>query len=181
MQETYLVHHGIKGQKWGVRRYQNPDGTLTAEGERRYVNNSDTFTRRPESPQSDARARYAEKVDRGRLLRETGKTKSGVALRGLGISVVSNTLLKTMESMTIGPFTRRLASLGIKGTMNVGSNKFIGKMRPDGTHLRAGTVHKAFLAGRIAVQAINWAYQIRDISAMSAYDKSVKEEENKNK
>lgn len=31
-----LYHHGIKGQKWGVRRYQNPDGSLTAEGMRRY-------------------------------------------------------------------------------------------------------------------------------------------------
>lgn len=34
--ESYLMHHGIKGQRWGVRRYQNPDGTLTAEGRRRY-------------------------------------------------------------------------------------------------------------------------------------------------
>lgn len=31
-----LYHHGIKGQKWGIRRYQNPDGTLTEEGKRRY-------------------------------------------------------------------------------------------------------------------------------------------------
>lgn len=32
---VYLVHHGIKGQKWGVRRYQNSDGSLTAAGKAR--------------------------------------------------------------------------------------------------------------------------------------------------
>lgn len=36
--EHYLAHHGIKGQKWGIRRYQNEDGTLTAEGRARYLN-----------------------------------------------------------------------------------------------------------------------------------------------
>lgn len=34
--DYYLVHHGIKGQKWGLRRFQNEDGTLTAEGRERY-------------------------------------------------------------------------------------------------------------------------------------------------
>ena len=32
----YLAHHGIKGQKWGVRRYQNPDGSYTDAGRKRY-------------------------------------------------------------------------------------------------------------------------------------------------
>ena len=32
-----LYHWGIKGMKWGVRRYQNKDGTLTAAGRSRYV------------------------------------------------------------------------------------------------------------------------------------------------
>ncbi len=31
-----LYHYGIKGQKWGIRRYQNPDGSLTEEGKKRY-------------------------------------------------------------------------------------------------------------------------------------------------
>lgn len=34
MQEVELYHHGIKGQKWGVRRFQNLDGTLTRVGRR---------------------------------------------------------------------------------------------------------------------------------------------------
>ncbi len=31
----YLAHHGVKGQKWYVRRYQNEDGSLTELGKRR--------------------------------------------------------------------------------------------------------------------------------------------------
>lgn len=37
---SYLAHHGIKGQKWGVRRYMNEDGSLTPAGEARYRNTS---------------------------------------------------------------------------------------------------------------------------------------------
>ena len=30
-----LMHYGIKGQKWGIRRYQNEDGSLTAAGRKK--------------------------------------------------------------------------------------------------------------------------------------------------
>ena len=58
--ETYLssfdalAHHGIKGQKWGVRRYQDQNGNMTAEGKQRYrtnqgtkeiIDNSDTYSK----------------------------------------------------------------------------------------------------------------------------------------
>ena len=37
----FLMHHGIKGMKWGVRRYQNEDGTLTEEGKKKYGQTTD--------------------------------------------------------------------------------------------------------------------------------------------
>lgn len=43
-----ISHHGIKGQKWGIRRYQNPDGTLTTAGRNRYgkvIKKGTTFRR----------------------------------------------------------------------------------------------------------------------------------------
>lgn len=49
---SYLAHHGIKGQKWGIRRFQNPDGSLTAEGRKR---------RGVGSPRQSLRERFASK------------------------------------------------------------------------------------------------------------------------
>ena len=36
MEDNELYHSGVKGQKWGLRRYQNEDGSLTEEGRRHY-------------------------------------------------------------------------------------------------------------------------------------------------
>lgn len=41
LSKNELYHHGIPGMKWGVRRYQNEDGTLTAAGKKRYGTNLD--------------------------------------------------------------------------------------------------------------------------------------------
>lgn len=38
MTDYYLSHHGVLGQRWGIRRYQRKDGTLTAAGKKRYKN-----------------------------------------------------------------------------------------------------------------------------------------------
>ena len=36
MSEEFLEHYGVKGMKWGVRRYQNRNGTLTTTGRNKY-------------------------------------------------------------------------------------------------------------------------------------------------
>ena len=42
--QVYISHHGIKGMHWGIRRFQNKDGSLTEEGKRRLgLSNKDAY------------------------------------------------------------------------------------------------------------------------------------------
>lgn len=54
MSNGYLCHYGVLGQKWGVRRYQNKDGSLTAQGRVRYSSGK-TFYRVQATNKSDAK------------------------------------------------------------------------------------------------------------------------------
>lgn len=44
MSNEYLEHHGVKGMKWGVRRYQNKDGSLTPAGKKRAAKLKEEYT-----------------------------------------------------------------------------------------------------------------------------------------
>ena len=50
-----LKHYGIVGMKWGVRRYQNPDGTYTQAGKERYDGEKKEWTRELRNDKRDAR------------------------------------------------------------------------------------------------------------------------------
>lgn len=55
-EEEYLAHHGTKGQRWGVRRFQNSDGSLTAAGKLRYsVGNGGRSISKKVDPKSAAK------------------------------------------------------------------------------------------------------------------------------
>ena len=57
-----IKHHGIKGQKWGVRRYQNKDGSLTSAGKKRY--NNDEYDEERERLEQEVAARRGVKYVR---------------------------------------------------------------------------------------------------------------------
>lgn len=73
MYEVYLAHHGILGQKWGVRRYQNPDGSLTAAGRKRYAIDSDGKIRKLSS--SERRAAVKMEKNRAAALEKARKAR----------------------------------------------------------------------------------------------------------
>ena len=49
MNSKELMHYGVKGMKWGIRRYLNPDGTLTTKGKKRYSESNRYTTKNGET------------------------------------------------------------------------------------------------------------------------------------
>ena len=50
IRETDISHHGIHGMKWGVRRYQNLDGTLTSTGKKRLAKHEKRLKKKKQVP-----------------------------------------------------------------------------------------------------------------------------------
>ena len=53
--DDFLAHHGVKGQKWGVRNYQNEDGSYTAKGRGRYSDGKPHYGRHDRMNSNDSR------------------------------------------------------------------------------------------------------------------------------
>ena len=59
--ELVLQHHGIKGMRWGIRRFQKKDGSLTPDGKKRYAKNqpdSDSDKAKKSSSESESPEDY---------------------------------------------------------------------------------------------------------------------------
>ena len=78
-----LQHHGIKGQKWGVRRFQNKDGSLTPAGKRRYDDGDGKKTKTYKIPEKKSlhRLKLEEKYMKSGMTREEAEQAAAKRIR----------------------------------------------------------------------------------------------------
>lgn len=122
-----LAHHGIRGMKWGVRRYQNPDGSLTASGRRRLEKKD---------------VKWANK-NYGKIVSQTRKRVSGeldAYAKGLLSDPSSRKADGRLSSATINAYNRKMAELMNRAAKDIASPsgrvvQFVAKRGEIGVHM----------------------------------------------
>lgn len=119
MERYTLVHWGIKGQKWGIRRYQNKDGSLTPAGKKRYSEESEDYRRVKELRKKPLHAlSNAELKDLNNRLQLESQYKNLKKQHiGLGQKFVQDVAYKTAKN-TASEYAKKYAKKGIEAAVN---------------------------------------------------------------
>lgn len=129
MNNNELYHHGIIGMKWGVRRYQNKDGTLTNAGKKRY--NQDNWSEdakaasqlKKKNVNQMSNAELRKLTERQQLERNYSSLNPSAIQKGLVAAAAVAGALGTIASLQKN--SKKVLDMGQKAVKNIASK--IGK------------------------------------------------------
>lgn len=129
MNNNELYHHGIIGMKWGVRRYQNKDGTLTNAGKKRY--NQDNWSEdakaasqlKKKNVNQMSNAELRKLTERQQLERNYSSLNPSAIQKGLVAAAAVAGALGTIASLQKN--SKKVLDMGQKTVKNIASK--IGK------------------------------------------------------
>lgn len=103
MENYELTHWGVKGMKWGVRRYQNKDGSLTPAGKKRYDSWSDdaksVSSLKKKSVKEMSNAELKRLNERTRLEQEYSRLNPSAIKKGLAVAGGTAAALGTVVAL----------------------------------------------------------------------------------
>lgn len=132
-----LYHWGVKGMKWGVRRYQNADGTLTTLGKQKRKKYQDKEIGKVEKHVSRTQDKYAKRMSKQRAAYDESKSIYGK--NSPGTVAKGNKLTKTLGTSKIHEYWGKAEIKAIK-------NMSLADIRKEKVQVGARTVTAALLS-----------------------------------